>query len=264
MLVGVMGIGLLALVVAIQALETRTLVKRFAVILIGIVLAQAVLGWATVTFFAHWQTSIPHAALGQTFFALMACLTAMLSKPWIEGPAPRPQTDAIPLHKLTRSLVIAMFVQLILGAAIRHDDHGKAILAGRFAVYYWHLGAHVAGAVAVSYFLARVLMRIFSTHRIPQFMRGAYTLMGMLTVQLILGGLAAVLKFVYSQDWLDADMPPPARAWVATAHVAVGALMFAISAVLWVRSYRFVDPLGTAAVAEAAKPNGTGVAELTA
>src|ERR1017187_6590951 len=97
MLVGVMGIGLLGLVIWIHSSETRAVVKRFAVMLVGVILAQAVLGWATVTYFAHWQTSIPHAALGQTFLALMACLTAMLSKDWIEGPAPRPQTDAIGL-----------------------------------------------------------------------------------------------------------------------------------------------------------------------
>ena len=137
-------------------------------------------------------------------------------------------------------------------------------MLGARGVYFTHVGAHVAGAIVLTYFLARVLMRIFSRQRIAQFMRPAHALMGLLTVQLILGSFAAVFKYMYSQDWLDADMPPPERSWVATAHVAVGALIFAISAVVWIRSYRFVDPLSVSVEKRPASVNGTGVAGLTA
>ncbi|HLX62546.1 MAG TPA: COX15/CtaA family protein [Planctomycetota bacterium] len=264
-LVGVLGISVALLVIWIWMAETRRSVKKFSLLLIVSVLLQAVVGWMTVRFLAHAQTSIPHAALGQSFLAMMAGITTVLSARWMSS-TPAINEQATPsLRRLALYNVIAVFVQMLLGAALRHDDHGKAFFAGREWVFHLHLGAHVLGAIAVGYFMARVLFRVFHGHRqTPEIIKPARWIMMLFTLQLLLGIAAAVLKIFTLKDpdlaEFYADVPPPARVWTATAHVVVGAAILAISTLILVRSYRYALPKAVAAKNDSREAAvGTGV-----
>ncbi|MEI6231905.1 MAG: COX15/CtaA family protein [Planctomycetota bacterium] len=248
MLVGVLGGGTLLLVIAIQFFEKRSSVRNFSWLLLLSVIAQAVIGYLTVRMFAHPQTSVPHAALGQSFLAMMASMAAILSPSWMGSTASLTEKNQPSVRNLARANLIMIFVQLILGAALRHDDQAKAFLEGREWVFYSHLLAHFIGAIAVSYFLARVIMRVFREHRHQiEILKPVKFMMMLLGVQLLLGMAAALLKILALTDHenasLYASFPQPARVWTATAHVAVGALIFLCSAVLFVRTHRFVTPI---------------------
>lgn len=245
-LIPLLTAGILAIVIWIHISETRRSVKRFSLLLIVSVLLQAFVGYLTVDRGAHPSTSIPHAALGQSLFAMLAGLATVLSPRWMSSDPGIGEKESPSIRRLALYTLIAVFVQLLLGGALRHDDHAKALRAGRDAVFFWHVAAHVAGAFAVGYFLSRLLFRVFRDHRDEPGIRGlARWMMMLFALQLVLGTLAAVLKFQYVDSFnaiYHADNPPPVRVWTATPHVVTGAVILALSTVLTVRTYRYVVP----------------------
>ena len=264
---GALGILVLVLTVSLLVIESRKYVRHLAILVLAAVLAQAVLGGLTVHYFAHATTSIPHAALGHTFLCLMVCLVVVTSAQWItsetvglaevgqaevgqaykmvgqtflSAPAAGGRDAHPPVNSSLRpsalALVAAVFFQLLLGAALRHDNQGAALRNGHEAVFVWHLIAHIFGAIAVLYFLARVLMQIFREYRgRTELMRPARALMILLTLQMAFGIGAAILK-VLTID--DANWPPSMRVFVATTHVVMGALILAFAVVIALWSYR--------------------------
>lgn len=247
MFVGALGVGVFALMLWTQIVETRPAVKRFSIYCLCGVLLNAVFGYMTVRYFAYWHTSIPHVALGHTLLGMLACFSTMLSPQWMGVTPARHETENPPLQKLARASLIMAFAQLLLGAAVRHDNKGAALQAGHDGLFYWHLSAHVLGALGLAYFVGKLLLRVFRDHREQAEIIGpARKIMLLLGVQFLLGPAAAVLKVLYSRDDLDARMPPVERQWVATSHVVAGALILALSAVLYARSKRFAAPLNAA------------------
>lgn len=240
MFVGGLGVGVLALTLLTLKYDPRGRVKRFSVVLLFLVYLQAVLGYLTVTFLAHWHTSIPHVALGHAFLACMAAFTTMLSPAWTSSMPAVDETGRRPLEGMAKALMIAVFVQLLLGAAIRHDDKGHYLLLEEDHHFYWHLSAHVIGALAALHYLARMLIRVLGVHRdVAQLAAPARAIMILVGFQLLLGPAAAVLKIMYSRDEEFTRDPPLIRSAVATTHVIFGALILALSAVLYARAKRF-------------------------
>ena len=224
--------------------EKRPAVRKLAIGALLAVIAQAVLGALTVKFFAHAKTSIPHAVLGQITFCIAASLAVVTSAQWMAPTKAVISNEQPALRRLTISLVATLFVQLLLGAALRHDDKAHALRDGHESIFIWHLAAHILGALAVTYFLARVLMSVFRQHREQKEILGpARLIMMLLGVQLSLGIGAAILK-VMTRSYDAANSPPPLRVWVATSHVAGGALMLALSVVLALKAYRYTESNG--------------------
>ncbi|HYG74361.1 MAG TPA: COX15/CtaA family protein [Planctomycetota bacterium] len=218
--------------------DKRRSVNRLAGGMLLGLLAQAVLGAMTVAYFAKAKTSIPHAALGQVFFCMAVAMCVVTSKRWIESGTALRSRENPALSKLALWTVIAMFVQLLLGAALRHDDQAQAMREGRFGIFAWHLTAHMLGAFAVVYFVSRVLFRVFRDHRSqPEILKPARLIMMLLGVQILLGFGAGVLKVITLDE---AHSPPPLRVLVATTHLAVGALIFAAGVTLALRTHRFI------------------------
>lgn len=261
MIVGVLYAGTFAFMTLVLLREKRPVVRRFAIVLFIAVNVQAAIGYMTVWLLAHAQTSIPHAALGQSFLAMMAGMTTVLSSKWMGSQTPIVETKEPSLFKLARANVIMVFVQLLLGAALRHDDQSKAMLEGNAWSFYTHLAAHVIGALAVAHFMARLILRVFREHRSQsELLQPARYIMMLLGIQLMLGTGAAIFKVIYVED---SNFPPPIRVWTATAHVAVGALILLFSTLLTVRSVRYAAP-ALYSTAELAQPNGAAVREVTA
>jgi len=228
----------LGLVALVLLKEERRAVRRLAIGMFFGLLAQAILGAMTVAYFAQAKTSIPHGVLGQLFFCLSAGMVAVTSKSWV-GASEKVHSDASPsLKKLAHWTVMALFVQLLLGAALRHDDQAAAMRDGHFGVFIWHLAAHVIGAFTVLYFVSRLLFRVFRDHRHQaEIMNPARLIMLLLGVQFLLGMGAAALKYLTLDE---AHSPPPLRVWTATIHLGIGAIIFAASVVLNLRAKHFV------------------------
>lgn len=236
-LVPVLTILTLWVVVLALAYESRSSVRKLAWALIAGLFAQAVLGALTVKYFAHAQTSIPHAVMGQTFLCLAFSMVIVTSRSWLSDRKPMRSESRPTLYRLSVFVVGALALQLLLGAALRHDDQGAALRNGREFVFVWHLVAHIAGALFVVYTVARLLFRVFHDHREQrEIFVPAKMLMMLLGVQFLLGPGAAVLKVLTIEEYSG---PPFSRVLVATTHLAVGAMILALSVAVAMSARRF-------------------------
>jgi len=123
------AVGFLVLILAfcIMKLETRRWVKILGFAALGAVILQGLLGGLTVLLFLPTPVSVIHGVLAQTFFVITIVLAYALSKEY----AGRISLDSPVKHsKLIRyALVftIVVYLQLILGAIMRHTGSGLAI-----------------------------------------------------------------------------------------------------------------------------------------
>lgn len=259
-LVPILTVLTLIVVALVLFYDTRSSVKKLAAFLVVGLFAQAFLGYLTVKYFAHAQTSIPHAVLGQTFFCLAVSMAVVTSRMWLSDKPAVPSEKSPSLVRLGVYCVAAVGVQLLLGAALRHDDQGAALRNGRSFVFVWHLVAHICGALAVVHFVVKLLIRVFRQHREqPEILKPVRMLMMLLGAQFLLGPGAATLKVLTLDSY---NMPPLERVVVATVHLAVGALILACCVVTALRAYRFTVPVLSAQAAGRASSGDSGGGEL--
>lgn len=189
LIAGFVGLLTLALSAWVWATETRRPVRVLAALsLFGIVI-QAVLGGLTVLFKLPPQLSIAHACLGQLVFCLLCALADSHSeRKAVAGP--------------WAMLACAAFLQLFLGAVLRHTGSGLML--------------HLLGAGLFTLIAAR---------------SGSLHLGVLLLVQLALGMGAYLARktTVLSSLPLSVGLP--------TAHLAVGALILASAFVLASRKW---------------------------
>jgi cytochrome c oxidase assembly protein subunit 15 len=236
--VGLLTIGL---VVWLSRAEPRRWVRRLGWIALGTVILQGTLGGITVLFFLPPAVSIGHAGLAQIFFCLTVSLALVTSSGWRRAPAAR---DDGYLARRLGALTLAVYVQILIGATMRHTGAGLAIpdfplafggllppaWTADIAIHF----AHRIGAVAVAILvLANVLLiRRHQTDR-PELTRPARLLVLLVAVQVTLGAFVVLTgkQFV-----------------VNTLHVATGAAVLGTSLVLTLRAARarFTDAVAAA------------------
>ena len=205
--------------------DRRRWMKAIALGALGTIIVQAVLGGMTVLKFLPPAISSAHAAVGQTFFCIAVAIAIFTGKQWVED---APQTVADEHHPslLTLSLlsILILYVQLILGALFRH--HGMA---------WW---PHVLNALLVALLLTWTGIRaLVSFSRVDAIRRPAVLLLFLLMIQLCLGFAAFLTRVIWGAD---APQPETAMVLSTVAHVAVGALLLATTAVLTLRVWRHV------------------------
>lgn len=131
-------VGLLTLVLTvwIGKTEKRRSVRWLAIACLGAVVLQGILGGLTVLHKLPAPVSIAHAGLGPVFFCLTVAL-AMLTSPQRNGPPPfsSPREagggeeggrSVPPSQPLSIIFTSAAFLQLLLGAIVRHTHEGVA------------------------------------------------------------------------------------------------------------------------------------------
>jgi heme a synthase len=129
------GFFVLVLSVWLARSETRRWVKHLGFWTLGAVIAQGVLGGITVLLFLPAPVSVAHGTLAQTFFLMTIVLAYSQS---IERAQRRTETTADAFFlKSCLVFLILVYVQLILGATMRHLEAGLAIgdfptIAGRW------------------------------------------------------------------------------------------------------------------------------------
>ncbi len=129
------GFFVLVLSVWLARVERRGWVKALGFWTLGAVIAQGVLGGITVLLFLPAPVSVAHGTLAQTFF-LMTIVLAYSQSAEREKRAAQTDADAFFL-KISLLFLIMVYVQLILGATMRHLEAGLAIgdfptMAGRW------------------------------------------------------------------------------------------------------------------------------------
>ncbi len=214
--------------------EPRAWVRRLGWGMLAAVVVQGVLGGTTVLLRLPDAVSVSHAGLGQIFFAL-AVVMASATGPRFLASVPAADDSA---GRRTRGLVITaaagVFVQILLGAVVRHSGAGLAIpdfpLAfGRLvpplgsSLVAWHF-AHRVGAVVVALLVLWAALRVIARQPgEPWVTRPALALVALIGFQVFLGGLTVLTR--------KAVIP-------TTAHLAVGALLLGTAVVLALRLHR--------------------------
>ena len=226
-------VGFLTIVLAAWTwrVEPRRWVRWLAVACLCAVILQGLLGGLTVLLLLPPAVSIGHAGLAQIFFCLTLTLALVLSPGWQHA---GPSVDDLTLRRIAALTTTAIYVQIILGAAMRHTNAGLAIpdfpLAfGHFIPPHWdsriavHF-AHRVGAVVVSLAIFATAAHVLHHHRDRgELVRPAALLLLLVCVQVALGGFVV----------LSGKQPV-----INTAHVVNGALVLGTSLVLTLRSFR--------------------------
>jgi cytochrome c oxidase assembly protein subunit 15 len=242
MVAAFVGILTVTLVVLLSRWEPRAWVRWFARGALLAVVLQGLLGGLTVLWRLPTAVSVTHACLAQTFFCLLVTLAVCTAPSWHERLMLAQDRGQPPLRWLATIATGAVFLQLFLGALMRHTGAGLAIpdfpLAfGRLwpplespavVIHFLHRLGAVLVTLCVGWTVARILQQYRAEKRLT---RPALLVMGLVVLQLTLGALSI---------WTRRAVLP------MTAHVAVGAAVLATSLVLALRIYRFIPvPFGT-------------------
>ena len=246
------------LMVWVLVSDSRSWVRKLSVLTSGAIIAQALLGGLTVLLQLPAWTSISHGVLAQTFFMLTILLAYTLSTEWRKRSSEAETLSGNPVLKPAILLTVSIYVQLILGALLRHTESGLALpdfptMAGQWVPMFtqdsvswvnawladyslrtgyfveditlaqlWIHFFHRLGAIFVVVALVALCRRAKQTRdQFPQLWNVTLWLMGLIAVQVILG-----ISTVLTQR-----LPI-----VTSIHVVVGAAILGVSWFLLLRS----------------------------
>ena len=118
------AVGILTVILAIWLAksEPRRSIQRLGLLAVAAVVAQGVLGGLTVLYLLPTPVSVAHACLAQAFFCLVVAIAVVTSPRW-QPVSVRPEAAS----RLAALTVGAVFVQLVIGAVMRHTKAGLAI-----------------------------------------------------------------------------------------------------------------------------------------
>jgi cytochrome c oxidase assembly protein subunit 15 len=256
-------VGMLSIALCFWAWRTRAPrhVRWLAGGVLGAVIFQGVLGGLRVVL-VKLDLAVVHACFAQAFFCLAALTALVTSRWWTEAPDLSKTEDTgrgRRLVALAATAVAVVYLQLIVGALMRHYDAGLAIpdvplaygkalpptdAAGlaeanslrdadpllrhvTLAQIWLHFG-HRVGAVLVTAALVAVAACVFRLGRSAVgLFAPAVLLLMLLAAQVTLGVLTVLWR-------KPADL--------ASAHVAVGALVLVTTFVIAVRAAKLYSP----------------------
>lgn len=205
----IIGILSLILLYLMWLKEERPWLRRLSRFLVLVVILQGLLGGARVVF-DRLNIQTDHNLIAQSFAVIHACgamivlgtlvaLTFSSSKSWIERKSglARPVPNSIKVWGIVST--VAIFLQILIGAIMRHVEAGLAIAKfpmaqpGSLLPAYWNFDvaihfAHRVGAVVVTIVLLVYLSKLWANANTRKaFIAGILTVLGLLFVQVWLG-----------------------------------------------------------------------------
>ena len=231
-------VGLLTIVLTIYILskEKRSWVRKLGIFALLAVIAQGLLGGLTVKLMLPLAVSSAHATLAQLFFCTTVSLAVFTSRSWTEARAWHEEKENPPLRYLCTAALVTIFLQLILGATLRHSATWDQRLPTELIL------AHLGGAFAVTLTLGSAAVSVLRRYRGETFLtRPATIALVLLVVQLFLGLAAYLTRAASPND----PQPLNPMIGVTVAHVACGALVFATTIVLTLRTYRVLPAIAS-------------------
>jgi cytochrome c oxidase assembly protein subunit 15 len=236
MVAAFVGMLTVTLAILLSHWEPRVWVRWLAYGALLAVVLQGVLGGITVLLRLPTAVSVTHACLAQAFLCLTVALAVCTAPSWHARMALWVEHQQPSLRLLTTVTTGAIYLQLILGALMRHTGAGLAIAdfplaLGRVwppldspavAIHFLHRLGAVVVTLCVGWTVGCVLHQ-YRTERL--LLSPALLLTAFLAIQLVLGAYTI---------WTRRAVLP------MTAHVAIGAAVLATSLLLTLRVYRFV------------------------
>src|SRR5712692_1798785 len=167
-------VGLLMIVLAawLWRADRRGWMKQLGATALGAVILQGVLGGVTVLFFLPPAVSTAYAALAEIVLCLTVAIALFTSEGWTSGAGP---VDDVWLRRVATGTTMLIFVQMLLGATMRHTGAGLAIpdfplMFGGVVPDHWdskiaiHF-SHRVGALAVTLAIAVSSGRVWWHHK---------------------------------------------------------------------------------------------------
>jgi cytochrome c oxidase assembly protein subunit 15 len=256
MVASVAGLLTFALTWWVYKADRRRWVKRIALAASIAVLVQGLLGGLTVIFLLPAWISSSHGTLAQIYLCLCVAVMLATSSRWEDAPVRTLDNDATPLRKLALVTTLAIFLQLIIGAVMRHTESGLAIpdfptMFGSWVpplsdarlevankelwkidlpkVTFWQMVSHLAHrlwAVVVTVAAIWTSVRVFRRHAAqPLLRRPAILLLVLLTCQVTLGILTILTERQFT---------------ITSLHVVTGAATLATCMTLTIRAYHLL------------------------
>jgi cytochrome c oxidase assembly protein subunit 15 len=217
--------------------ESRLWVRVLSLIALVAVITQGILGGLTVKYLLPTSISMTHACLAQTFFCMTIALAFFTSPTWKQGlPHVRDSHNGIALTTLCALTTGSVYLQLLLGAWMRHTQSGLAIpdfplafgrLIPEFTNYHVTIHfAHRLGAVLVVMTILWTFTRMWRAHRQDVLLlRPSIVMLVLVCAQLTFGAFTI---------WTEKSPI------ITTIHVATGALILGTSFLLTLRAYSMV------------------------
>ena len=217
-------VGMLTIVLAFWLVrkDPRRWMRYLGIAALAVVIAQGVLGGLTVKLMLPPPISIAHASLAEAFFCITVAAAFFTSPRFVQGPPAAEVAHAKLVRQTAIASTIAAYLQVILGAAVRHSD--------------FSLFAHVLGAALVFGCVVASMALVLFTVRQERFLRHAILLLCLVTSQIALGLTAMMVRLPKNTD----AQLSPIQVFVPTAHLAVGALILGMSLVMALKTYRFL------------------------
>ncbi|HEV3114307.1 MAG TPA: COX15/CtaA family protein [Candidatus Binataceae bacterium] len=237
MIAGTVAIMTLLMAVWAWRREERRFVRNLALFAFFLVIVQAVLGGLTVLLLLPLAIAVSHAATAQAFFCLTVALALLFNPKWTTLARIEPAGERPRLPLLAAATTAVIYIQILVGAVMRHMGAGLAI--PDFPLAFGKIlpplesipeqinFAHRVGAVVVTAVVCWTATAVLRSYgRQPLLRRPALAMLVLLALQITLGGVTIL----------------SARAVIpTTAHVAVGAALLATSLALTLRAYRLID-----------------------
>ncbi len=205
--------------------DKRCWMKGLAFGAIATIVLQGILGGVTVLHFLPPAISSTHATVAQTFFCIAVAIAVFTGRKWVEeDPQPVADNGQPKLLVLCLCSIVVLYVQLIFGAMFRH--HG---------MHWW---PHVVNAFSVTLMLTLTGVRaLVQFAQVEAIRRSAVSMLFLLVTQVFLGFAAFLTRVV----WGPENALQQLSMLVSTvAHVTVGALLLAVTAVLTLQVWRHV------------------------
>jgi len=223
-------------VIPIQPNEPPLWLRRLGLVALAAVIAQGLLGGLTVKLSLPLAVSAAHATLAQLFFCTVVTLAVLTSVGWSQERRTIDEKGGLPLRYLAVAAAVTVFLQLILGATLRHSATWDQDLPAELVL------AHVGGAMAVLVVLGGTALTILRRYPSEKYLtRPAIIALALLFVQLLLGPASYLTRLASPFD----PQPLNPMIWVTVAHVVCGALVFANTIVLALRSFRLLHATPT-------------------
>lgn len=256
----VVGLITIALVVATWRFESTRTVRSVALAALALVIVQGILGGLRVMLDARDLAKL-HGCTAPLFFAVTVVLATMTSRRWVGNEAPTTSPTSGSLHRLGLITAGLAYLQIVFGAQLRHLTPGLDT-----SVFQTVLMFHIFVAFMVLLHILLLFKKTWRDHRSePWLTRPAIALVGLVVMQLALGASTWVVnygwpvwfrQYGWAQEFI-VQQESMRQALVTTAHVAFGSLIFVVSVLFVVRSFRLLQ---APSLKTQARPVALGVA----
>ena len=257
LIASIVGILTIILAISLWRIEDRQPIKTLGLLAVAGVILQGILGGLRVTMLKD-QIGIVHACLAQAFLGLIVLIAIVTTNFWRSFSTNLDSTKIRAIKMIAVATTIAIYVQLALGATMRHQHKDLAILDFPTANGTWIPDTSAAGMAKINTWRdARALSDVDAfqvwlqmAHRFAAVLIGIAVIMFFIRVTRDARDVRALRRLsilwvalFFLQFTLGASVIWSNKAAdIATTHVAVGAIMLSFGVSAWAISSRLANP----------------------